>query len=43
MERHNGKVARIMYYRMTTGDGERHLLVYLTSEGTITDVDVDDE
>jgi CubicO group peptidase (beta-lactamase class C family) len=43
IERHGGKVARILYYRMTTGEGERNLMVHLTSDGLVTDVDVVDE
>ena len=43
IERHGGKVARVLYYRMATGTGERFLLVYLTSDGLVTDVDVVDE
>ena len=43
MERHDGRVARIRYYRMTTGEGELNLMVHFTSEGLVTDVDVVDE
>jgi hypothetical protein len=43
IERHGTKVARILYYRMSTGSGERQLMVHLTSEGLVTDVDIVDE
>ena len=43
VERHDGKVARILYYRMMTASGERRLLVHLTSNGSVTDVDLVDE
>ena len=43
IERHDGKVARILYYRMTNADGERRLLVHLTADGKVTDVDIVDE
>lgn len=40
IERHGGKVARVLYYRMTAGSAERLLLVYLTGDSLIADVDV---
>jgi hypothetical protein len=40
IERHGHPVARIRYYRMTTGDGDLNLMVHLTSDGLVTDVDV---
>ena len=43
IERHDGKVARILYYRMTTAGGERRLLVHLTRDGMLTDVDTVEE
>jgi hypothetical protein len=43
IERHGGKVARILYYRMTTRESELKLMVHLTSDGLVTDVDVVDE
>ncbi|MEP6730354.1 MAG: serine hydrolase domain-containing protein [bacterium] len=43
VERHDSKVARVLYYRMQTAGGERLLLVHLTSDGLVTDVDLLDE
>ena len=43
IERHDGKVARILYYRMLTERGERQLLVHLTIDGLVTDVDTVDD
>jgi CubicO group peptidase (beta-lactamase class C family) len=43
IERHGSKVARILYYRMSTASGERQLMVHLTSDGLVTDVDIVDE
>jgi hypothetical protein len=43
IERHGSKVARIAYYRMITADGEQRLMVHLTSDGLVTDVDTADE
>ncbi|MGH7485193.1 MAG: cell envelope integrity protein TolA, partial [bacterium] len=42
IERHGSKVARIIYYRMITDKGTTMLLVHLTSDGLITDVDAVD-
>ena len=42
IERHGFKVARVIYYRMITDKGTKMLLVHLTSDGLITDVDVVD-
>jgi hypothetical protein len=39
LERHDGKVDRILYYTMSMPTGDRALLVHLTREGLITDVD----
>jgi CubicO group peptidase (beta-lactamase class C family) len=39
IERHGFKVARVIYYRMITDEGTAMLLVHLTSDGLITDVD----
>jgi CubicO group peptidase (beta-lactamase class C family) len=39
IERHGSKVARVAYYKMTAGAGERILLVYLTDDGLVADVD----
>ena len=38
--RHDGKVARVIYYTFTTPKGTHHLLVHLTPEGLFTDMDV---
>jgi CubicO group peptidase (beta-lactamase class C family) len=43
IRRHGSNVARILYYRMTTAEGDRILLVHLTSDGLVTDVDDVDE
>lgn len=40
IERHGGKVSRVLYCRMLTGDASRHLLVYLTQDDLVTDQDV---
>lgn len=42
IERHGFKVARVIYYRMITDKGTMMLLVHLTSDGLITDVDAVD-
>jgi hypothetical protein len=42
IERHGSKVARVIYYRMITDKETRMLLVHLTADGLITDVDVVD-
>jgi CubicO group peptidase (beta-lactamase class C family) len=39
LERHDGAVDRIAYYTMSGKIGDRALLVYLTKDGLITDVD----
>jgi len=39
IERHGGKVARILYCRLLTDRALRHVLVYLTADGLITDQD----
>jgi hypothetical protein len=39
LERHDGAVDRIAYYSMSGKIGDRALLVYLTKDGLITDVD----
>jgi hypothetical protein len=41
--RHDGKVARVVYYKFTTPTGTHHLLIHLTSDGLFTDMDVVDE
>jgi CubicO group peptidase (beta-lactamase class C family) len=43
IERHGSKVARILYYRMTAHGVESRLLVHLTADGLVTDVDIADE
>lgn len=40
IERHEGSVARVLYYKITSDDATRHALVYLTAEGLVTDYDV---
>jgi CubicO group peptidase (beta-lactamase class C family) len=37
--RHGGKVARILYCRLMTDRAPRHVLVYLTADGLVTDQD----
>jgi CubicO group peptidase (beta-lactamase class C family) len=37
--RHGGKVARILYYRLIADQAPRHILVYLTADGSVTDQD----
>jgi hypothetical protein len=39
LERHEGAVDRILYYAISGKNGERTLLVYLTKDGSITDLD----
>ena len=39
IERHGGKVARILYCRLLTDQAPRHVLVYLTADGLVTDQD----
>ena len=41
--RHGGPVARLGYCRARTERGERLIVVYFTSDGRVTDVDVVDE
>ena len=43
IERHGGKVSRILYYELFTDRTPRYILVYLTAEGLVTDEDVVDE
>ncbi len=42
-ERHGVKVAQVRYYRMTTSTGKALLLVHLTADGLLADVDTVDE
>jgi CubicO group peptidase (beta-lactamase class C family) len=43
IERHEGKVGRILYYKLLTDKAARPILVYLTAEGLVTDEDVVDD
>jgi CubicO group peptidase (beta-lactamase class C family) len=43
VERHGGKVRRILYYKFTTPEATRCLLVHLTAEGLLTDLDIVDD
>jgi CubicO group peptidase (beta-lactamase class C family) len=38
--RHDGKVARVLYYKFTTPKGTHHLLIHLTPERLFTDLDI---
>lgn len=38
--RHGGAVARIVYLKATTGAGPKYVLVFLTKEGLLTELDV---
>lgn len=40
IERHEGKVARIRYYKLVTGREPRYILVHLTADNLFTDLDV---
>jgi CubicO group peptidase (beta-lactamase class C family) len=40
IERHGGKVDRVVLYRMNVKNGYRYVLVYLTIKGEVTDEDV---
>jgi CubicO group peptidase (beta-lactamase class C family) len=40
IDRHGAKVGRILYYQLLTNRAPRHVLVYLTLDGLITDQDV---
>jgi hypothetical protein len=40
IERHAGKVKRVLYYRMLTDSSARCVLVYLTADNQVTDQDV---
>jgi CubicO group peptidase (beta-lactamase class C family) len=39
IERHKGKVNRVLHYRLLTDKAERNLLIHLTADGLITDFD----
>ena len=43
IERHGGKVARILYFGLLTDRAPRHVLVYLTADGLVTDQDTVNE
>jgi CubicO group peptidase (beta-lactamase class C family) len=40
IERHKGKVSRVLHYRLVTDKAERNLLIHLTADGLITDFDL---
>jgi CubicO group peptidase (beta-lactamase class C family) len=40
IERHGAKVVRIFYYQLLTHTAPRHVLIYMTAEGLVTDEDV---
>ena len=43
IERHGGVVSRIIYYKLTTNRRSEYLMVYLTSDGLVTDFDYVDD
>jgi CubicO group peptidase (beta-lactamase class C family) len=43
IERHGGTVARVVFYRMGTEQGDRWLLIHVTSDNLIADYDVVDK
>jgi CubicO group peptidase (beta-lactamase class C family) len=43
IERHGGTVARVLFYRLGTEEGDRWLLIHVTSDNLITDYDVVDK
>jgi CubicO group peptidase (beta-lactamase class C family) len=43
IERHKGKVRRILHYRLVTDKADRALLIHLTGDGLITDYDIVDD
>jgi hypothetical protein len=43
IERHKGRVNRVLHYRMASGKPDRGLLVHITADGLITDYDVVDD
>jgi CubicO group peptidase (beta-lactamase class C family) len=43
LERHDGKVARVAYYRLVPDAKPRHVLVHLTADGLVTDFDLVDD
>jgi hypothetical protein len=43
IERHGGAVAKVLFYRVETAQGNRGLLVHVTSDNLITDYDLVDK
>jgi CubicO group peptidase (beta-lactamase class C family) len=43
IERHEGKVSRILHYRLVADKPERGLLIHLTADGLVTDFDIVDD
>jgi hypothetical protein len=43
IERHKGKVSRVLHFRLVTDKSERNLLVHLTADGLVTDFDLVDD
>jgi hypothetical protein len=43
IERHKGKVSRVLHYRIATERPDRGLLVHLTADGRLTDYDIVDD
>ncbi|WP_157815873.1 serine hydrolase [Spirosoma pollinicola] len=43
IERHDGKVAHVLNYKLTSDKASKYILVYLTSDGLLTDYDVVDK
>ena len=39
IQRHGSDVARVRFYRLGGAAGTHYLLVYLTAEGLVTDID----
>jgi hypothetical protein len=39
-QRHGAEVLRILYYQLRTTNAPRHVLVYMTADGLVTDQDV---
>jgi hypothetical protein len=43
IERHKGSVSRVLHYRLVTDKTDRGLLIHLTPEGQVTDLDIVDD
>jgi hypothetical protein len=43
IERHDGKVSHVLYYKLLTDKRVRNILVYLTADGQVTDEDMVDD